>query len=134
MISFPLDIKNITKVLPHWIKYLDVLIVQRMHTQGKYYDCYVSISHITVALQYKVKFDWYYNDVEINDHYLVELLERSKNILDMLHTIENDEVIVVPNNESSNIEEEIENYSTYTSSFVVRLPNECHKLKIIKET
>lgn len=45
-ISFPQDIKAIANSLPHRLKDLDVLIVRRISTHGKHYDCYVSRSHV----------------------------------------------------------------------------------------
>lgn len=52
----------------------------------------------------------------------------------MLHTIEIEEETLAPNIEFDNNDEQSQNTTTYTSSFMVRPPNKPRELEIIKET
>ena len=43
-ICFPQDVAMVAKTLPRHVEDLDIIIVRRHNTKGKYYDCYVNRS------------------------------------------------------------------------------------------
>ena len=101
-------------------------MVQRLNTSGKHYDCYVSRSHVHNALSYKIKFDPYYKDVEIDSLALSMLPTCSTDISQMLHI--NDDCskpLALTIASVENIQCDIEYDSQYSTSFMMSLPNNC---------
>lgn len=65
-ISFPQNIQQISKVLPHSIKELPIIIVRRKDQKGTNYNFTVNRDRVYKALQYKVEHDKFYFDVTID--------------------------------------------------------------------
>lgn len=134
LINFAHDIKRIASLLPCGIEKLNVLIIWCLHGQIHYYDCYVSRNHIRDVLEYKVKNDPYYNDISISVEYLSKIHEARTKISSMLHTIEINEEIMLPNNEIHIEEDQTKRNTTYTSSSMGKMSSKWCELKISKQT
>lgn len=85
-ICFPQDISSIATQLPRHLDALDILIVNKKNTKDQKYNFYVSQKHVYEALHYKIEFDSYYKDVQIDENALSLLTDISTNISSLLYT------------------------------------------------
>ena len=70
----------VAKTLPRRVEDLDIIIVRRHNTKGKYYDCYVNRSQVFNASRFKIERDKYYSDVEIEFESIALVPERTTNV------------------------------------------------------
>lgn len=86
-------------------------------------------------MAYKIQYDPYYQDVQINANALSLLPDCTIDISEMLHIIQSDnEEPITKDNEAINNEDDLESGMEYSTSFVVSLPNKHCELQIIKES
>jgi len=85
-ISFPQQIVQIETYLPHSISDIDILVFKRHGGKGKFYDCYVTKSHVINALLYNMQNEKYYNDVQIDQNLLASLPTTHTNVSSRLHS------------------------------------------------
>lgn len=85
-IYFPQDIFALTTQLPRHINALDIIIVNKKDINDQQYNFHVSRSHVYEALQYKITYDPYYKDVQLDGIALSLLPESSTNISNLLYT------------------------------------------------
>lgn len=86
-ISFPQDITTIAKYLPRMLSDLDILIVKRQNPSEKAYEFYVCKSRVLAALEYKIKYDPYYRDVQLNSSAISTLPDLPTDISSLLHSV-----------------------------------------------
>lgn len=85
-IFFPQDIYAIATHIPRTINGLDMLIVNRKNIKDQEYIFYVCRSNVYEALKFKIEFDPYYKEVQLDKDALSELLETSLDISNLLYT------------------------------------------------
>ena len=87
-ISFPQEVREIAKILPHRIKDLPIIIVRKKDQRGTSYNFTVNKERDYRALQFKINHDKFYRDVQIDENALSELTSNSDdNIFDQLNSV-----------------------------------------------
>ncbi|XP_059071828.1 uncharacterized protein LOC131055088 [Cryptomeria japonica] len=123
-ICFPQDISSIASHLPGRIDGLDMIIVNKVDTGQQQYNFYVSRGRVHEALQYKISYDPYYKDVELDELALASLPINPTNISDLLYaTTSYPDPIDLSSMQEDVTEDDplIENLQM-TNSFVANLP------------
>ncbi|XP_057843079.1 uncharacterized protein LOC131052428 [Cryptomeria japonica] len=133
-ISFPQEVREIAKILPHQIKDLPIIIVRKKDQRGTNYNFTVNKERVYRALKYKIKHDKFYRDVQIDENALNDLTCNSdENIFDQLNSIHmefdsdtNEYVFAGPI-----LEMDEENIINHTTSMASKPPNARREMELI---
>lgn len=132
-ISFPQDITTIAKYLPRMLFDLDILIVKRKNPSEKANDFFVCKSRVLATLEYKIKNDPYYCDVQFNSFAISVLPDHPTDISSLLHyvTTSSYEPHQTTTNSTYDTEVMLPPLEIQPSSFVPVLANSCTELEHI---
>lgn len=133
-ISFPQNIENVVKKLPHLLKDIPLIIVQRKDQHGTNYNFTVNKARVYKPLRYKIEHDKFYSNVIINENALDNIEENSDhNIFNDLRTIhmefdsDRNEIVFV----GPLMEIDDGNIIEYTTSMASKLPNAHKEMELI---
>ncbi|XP_057822398.2 uncharacterized protein LOC131034818 [Cryptomeria japonica] len=133
-ISFPQDISAIVSHLPRRVDGLDIIIVNRETGMQQQYNFYVSRGRVYDALQYKMSYDQYYKDVQVDIAALISLPLNPTNISSLLHatTSNPDPIDMSFMQEKSTEDDPFEENLETTISFVANLPPSCREVEEVR--
>jgi len=132
-ISFPQDITTIAKYLPRILSDLDILIVKRQNPSEKAYEFFVCKSPVLAALEYKIKIEPYYRDVQFNSSAISALPDHPTDISSLLHNVTTSSFEPHQTTTDSTYDTDVmlPPLEIQPSSFVLVLPNSCTELEHI---
>ena len=130
-ICFPQDISSIATQLPRHLDALDILIVNKKNIKDQEYNFYVSKKHVYEALHYKIVFDPYYKDVQIDENALSLLPDISTNISNLLYTTcLNPESVDANHTEIEDLDNDmLQENNHIASSFMANLALACREVQ-----
>ena len=88
-ISFPQNVQQVSKILPHTIQNLPIIIVRRRNQRGTDYNFTVNRDRVYNSLRYKIEHDKFYSDVIIDNNALNDLPRNTdENVFSRLTTVQ----------------------------------------------
>ncbi|XP_057871639.2 uncharacterized protein LOC131078030 [Cryptomeria japonica] len=134
-ISFPQNIENMAKKLPHLVKDLPLIVVRRKDQHGTSYNFTVNKYRVYTALRYKIQHDKFYSDVIVDENALDNIPPNlDHNVFNELRTVhmefdsDRNEVIFV----GPLMETDERNIIEHTTSMESKPPNAQREMELIR--
>lgn len=129
-ISFHQYITTISKYLPRMISDLDILIVKKRNPSEKAYEFLICKSRALEAIEYKIKNDPYYSDVQFISYAIFSLPDHPIDISSLLHNVTTSSFEPHQTNIDSTNDTDVmlPRLEIQPSSFIPILPNSCTEL------